>query len=110
MGAARQLPAGVDVAEVIDLACPSLAAQLVANLRPPYGIGLFDDAQGALVGVLLLARAVALAGDVLLVNNPVHPDLPVAAADVTQQRDRLTCRDHDMRCADGYRTRCRRAA
>src|SRR5436189_1872469 len=87
------LSAGVDIAEVIDLPRPSLAAEGVANLRPPNDFGLLDHGDRAFVRALLLTRAVAGAGgNVLLVCDAVDPDLPVAARQVTQQINRLARR------------------
>src|SRR6266571_1180176 len=80
MSGARQLAAGVDIAEVIDLACPSFEAARVTNLRPPDGLRLINDGECTFVRALLVGRAVALAGNVLLVGNAIHPDFPVASA------------------------------
>jgi hypothetical protein len=46
---ARQLAAGVDIAEVIDLARPAFAAARVTDLGPPDGFRLLDDGERAFV-------------------------------------------------------------
>ena len=98
------LSAGVDIAEVIDFARPPFVAELITHLGPPHRFGLFDHGQRTFVGALLLARAVALTRNVLLVNNAGDPNLPVAAPDITQQIDWLTCSNLDVRRANGDRT------
>src|SRR5262245_33301265 len=94
--------AGVDIAEVVDLARPPFAPAHVTNPCPPDDVGLLHHAERAFVGALLVARAVTLAGNVLLVGYTVDPDLPVAAADVAHQIDRLTRRDREPFRADHH--------
>jgi hypothetical protein len=76
------LPAGVDIAEVIDFAGPPLPPLGVAHLDPPYGLGLLGNRQCARVRRLISTGTVGSTSDVLLIGLTVDPDLPIAASDV----------------------------
>src|SRR5690349_5437183 len=86
---------------MIHFARPPFLAESVTYLGPPHDVRLFDDLECAFVGALLVAGAITLVGDVLLVRNAVDPDLPVAA-DIAQQIDRLARGDGDVLVADAH--------
>src|SRR5471032_522975 len=85
---------------MFDLARPAFLPPRVLDLRPPDDLGLLGDGDGAFVRRLLVAVAVALARDVLLIDDAVDPDLPVAAADVAQEIDRPARRHEEVIRAD----------
>src|SRR5947209_2675609 len=98
------LLAGVDIAEVIHSAGPAGLTSCVLNPHPPDVDGLIDHLDCTFVGALLLGRAVALARNVLAIDDAIDPGLPVAAADVANEVDGPAGRNRDVIRADAHAT------